>query len=140
MSQSYAGDVLPQEAWDILQRDGAAQLIDVRTEPEWAFVGLPDLTSLQKEVLCLSWQVYPMMQINETFAQDLARCEFRQEQTLLFICRSGVRSRHAAIALTDLGYQRCYNVAEGFEGDRGNDFHRAGIGGWKHAGLPWTQS
>ena len=37
---SYAGDLSPQEAWAKLE-DGAI-LVDVRTEGEWAHIGIPD--------------------------------------------------------------------------------------------------
>ena len=43
------------------------------------------------------------------------------------------------MALTAAGFGPCYNVAEGFEGDRDGDLHRGSVGGWKVAGLPWAQ-
>jgi rhodanese-related sulfurtransferase len=58
---------------------------------------------------------------------------------VLLLCRSGARSRAAAIALTAAGYGPCYNVSEGFEGDRDGAAHRGSVGGWKVAGLPWAQ-
>jgi rhodanese-related sulfurtransferase len=61
------------------------------------------------------------------------------EAPILFICRSGGRSRAAAAALTAAGYRRCYNVAEGFEGNPDPERHRGKTGGWKAAGLPWVQ-
>ena len=42
-ADGYAGDKMPKEAWDILERDPGACLIDVRTEAEWRYVGLPKL-------------------------------------------------------------------------------------------------
>ena len=59
---------------------------------------------------------------------------------MLFICRSGARSAAAASAMTQAGYTSCWNVAQGFEGDRDAVGHRASVGGWKAAGLPWVQS
>ena len=41
--------------------------------------------------------------------------------------------------MTDAGFANCYNVLEGFEGDKDADGHRGTIGGWKVAGLPWIQ-
>ncbi len=38
------------------------------------------------------------------------------------------------------GYNECYNVIEGFEGDKDADGHRNTKNGWRAAGLPWTQS
>lgn len=138
-SQGYAGDVSPAEAWALLERDPGAVLVDVRTDAEWTYVGLPDLTGLGKETLCVSWQVFPAMGLNPGFAAELAASGVGRDQPLLLICRSGVRSRDAAIALTGAGYRRCYNVADGFEGPCDGARHRGSAAGWKASGLPWVQ-
>ncbi|MCG8547403.1 MAG: rhodanese-like domain-containing protein [Alphaproteobacteria bacterium] len=136
---SYAGDVLPKEAWALLEQDPNACLIDVRTEAEWRYVGLPLLAALGRDTLCVSWQSYPDNALNPAFVDQVAAQGVRPDQTVLLICRSGQRSRSAAIALTAQGFARCYNVAEGFEGDRDDTGHRGTVGGWKVAGLPWAQ-
>ena len=137
---AYAGDLRPTEAWELLKAESAAQLVDVRTQPEWTFVGIPDLGSLRRKPILLSWQTYPAMQINPTFAEELRRAVPSPELPLLFICRSGTRSRAAAEEMTALGYRRCYNVAEGFEGQVDAEGHRGHEAGWKAAGLPWNQA
>jgi len=114
-------------------------LVDVRSDAEWAFVGLPATDSLGKPVVRVSWQLYPSMQVNADFARELEAQGVTPDHKLLMICRSGARSRSAAIAMTAQGFTRCYNVAEGFEGDRDSDSHRGTVGGWKVAGLPWVQ-
>lgn len=139
MNEGYAGDLPPAEAWALLEKDPQAVLIDVRTVPEWGFVGLPRLDGLGKETLCISWQVFPDMARNENFVAEVAARGVAQDQPVLLLCRSGARSRSAAIALTAAGFGPCYNVAEGFEGDRDGAHHRGSIGGWKAAGLPWAQ-
>lgn len=136
---SYAGDITPSEAWKMLSQDKAVRLVDVRTRPEWSFVGVPDLSGLGKQTLFLSWQDYPAMQINPAFVAELARTIPDRAAPLLFLCRSGARSKAAAMALTAAGYARCYNVSEGFEGNLDGERHRGRIGGWKAAGLPWVQ-
>jgi rhodanese-related sulfurtransferase len=136
---AYAGDLRPTEAWEILRSESAAQLIDVRTQPEWSFVGVPDLHSIGKQAARLSWQVYPAMQVNSGFVDAVVKLAPQPDTPLLFICRSGARSAAAAAALAAHGYKRCYNVAEGFEGPHDGDGHRGRAGGWKAAGLPWTQ-
>lgn len=138
-ADGYAGDINPKEAWDILQRNPDACLIDVRTEAEWRYVGVPRLDALQKRTYCVCWQMFPDNQLNDGFVQQVKDQGIRPDQPLLLICRSGQRSRNAAIALTAAGYERCYNVAEGFEGDRDGAGHRGTVGGWKVAGLPWSQ-
>ncbi len=139
MSGQYAGDVSSREAWEMLERDPQAVLLDVRTEPEWRYVGLPDLSGIEKRTICVSWQVYPGLRLNPDFAAQVAACGVVPEQTLLIICRSGQRSRHAAVALTTRGYGRCHNVSDGFEGGHDEERHRGAQEGWKVAGLPWRQ-
>jgi rhodanese-related sulfurtransferase len=136
---AYAGDLRPTEAWELLKAEPAAQLVDVRTRPEWTFVGIPDLDSIGKKPILLAWQAYPAMQINPAFAEELRRVVSSPEAPLLFICRSGARSRAAAETMTAAGYRRCYNVAEGFEGQVDVEGHRGRKAGWKAAGLPWHQ-
>ncbi len=139
LDSGYAGDVGPREAWDILAAHASAVLVDVRTDAEWAYVGLPDLDRLSKTVHCLSWQTYPDMATNPDFVADLKARGVGEEQPILLLCRSGARSRDAAIALTAAGFQRCYNVANGFEGPLDETRQRGVKTGWKASGLPWTQ-
>ena len=138
----YAGDIDPQEAWELLKSNPAAQIVDVRTMAEWSFVGLPDVSSLGRQVLCVEWQNFPDMAPNSHFvAETQAAVRGATTDTpLLFICRSGARSRSAAIAMTRAGFSAAYNVAGGFEGDLDGARHRGGKNGWKATGLPWKQS
>ena len=137
--ETYAGDLQPRQAWNLLRDCPDAMLIDVRTDAEWEFVGLPDLDELAKDPLLVSWQAFPDMQPNAKFVEELCRLGLDFEQPLLFVCRSGVRSRSAAQAMTDAGYRACYNVAEGFEGDKDEHSRRGAVNGWKVCGLPWKQ-
>lgn len=136
MTGNYKGDVLPAEAFEHLSSNPEAVLIDVRTLPEWAFVGVPAVERL----LRISWQHFPTMDVNADFVGEVEAAGVPREAEVFLICRSGQRSASAAAALTEAGYANCYNVAEGFEGDRNAEGHRGTIGGWKHAGLPWFQS
>lgn len=137
---SYAGDVSPSETWSGLVKDAKATLIDVRTQPEWAFVGVPDLCSLGKKAGFISWQIYPQMQVDSEFVAKAAQCVGDDKSApIYFICRSGARSRAAAIAMTAAGFAHCYNVAGGFEGDVDAEGHRGKSNGWKASNLPWVQ-
>jgi rhodanese-related sulfurtransferase len=136
----YAGDVTPAAAWKILSEDKAAVLIDVRTRPEWNYVGLPDLEKLAKKPALIEWQVFPGMQPNPEFVAALSAVLPDKEAPLLFICRSGARSAAAAKAMTAAGYSTCLNVADGFEGPLDGSAKRGTTGGWKAAGLPWRQT
>jgi rhodanese-related sulfurtransferase len=143
-SSEYAGDLTPAQAWETLQSDPKAQMIDVRTAAEWNFVGLPDLAALSRQVHCVEWQSYPSGVANPGFVaearQALAASGAGPDTPVLLLCRSGARSKAAAIALTAAGFRACFNVAHGFEGDRDERGHRGGVVGWKAAGLPWRQN
>jgi rhodanese-related sulfurtransferase len=139
----YAGDLSVDEAWALLSSEPTAVLIDVRTAAEWGYVGVPDLEGLSKNLLTIEWVSYPGNVKNENFAaqvldQVLALTESK-DAPLLMLCRSGVRSKGAATVMTQEGYTRCYNIMAGFEGDLNEQKHRGNTGGWKVAGLPWTQ-
>lgn len=132
----HRGDILPAEAHARLKANPNAVLIDVRTQPEWAFVGVPAVDRLMR----LSWQVFPQMQVNESFMESVEKAGIPKDAEILCICRSGGRSAAAASALTEAGYGNSWNVAQGFEGDKDAQGHRGTSGGWKAAGLPWVQS
>ena len=141
---NYAGDVSADEVWRVLQQDKNALLIDVRTKAEWTFVGLPDVSSVDKETVCVEWQTFPSMDLNAGFLAGVKQAvEARgvsNDTNLFVICRSGARSQSASVALTAAGFGKAHNVAGGFEGDLNNDRHRGHATGWKAMGLPWRQS
>jgi len=124
----------------MLNDDASAVLVDVRSAAEWSFVGVPDLGALGREVVFVAWKVYPGMVLNAGFVDEIRERNVATDAPLLIFCRSGVRSKAAAIALTGEGFGPCYNVAGGFEGDTDDQKHRGLTGGWKAAGLPWIQS
>ena len=143
MSGEYAGDIEVSEAWRLLNEDMRSVLIDVRTQAEWTFVGLPEIEATGRPLLTEEWQVFPGGRQNEAFADDVAGklrdAGVDEDAPLLFLCRSGQRSASAAAALTRKGFTRCFNVAGGFEGGLDANGHRGTSGGWKVAGLPWKQ-
>jgi len=143
-TSDYAGDLTVQEAWDLLAKNSKAQLFDVRTVAEWNFVGQPDLSSLGRAVHRIEWQSYPSMQLNANFVDEavekLAEAGADLSTPMLFLCRTGARSRAAAMAMTRAGYQNAFNIASGFEGEIDPAGHRGAVNGWKAAGLPWRQS
>jgi rhodanese-related sulfurtransferase len=132
-------NVPPREAWETLLRDPGAQLVDVRTQPEWAFVGIPDLAEAGKQPVLIPWQSYPAMQVNGNFADQLRQAGLKPESKLYFLCRSGGRSAAAASAAQAAGFAHAYNVADGFEGPPDEESHRGTVAGWKADGLPWHQ-
>ncbi|MCL2523239.1 MAG: rhodanese-like domain-containing protein [Betaproteobacteria bacterium] len=128
----YQGELLPREAWELLQLAPGAKLVDVRTRAEWDWVGrVPEAVEIE-------WIHYPGNGRNPHFIAELRR-QVNPEALVLFLCRSGGRSALAATAAAEAGYGGCYNILEGFEGDKDANGQRNAIGGWRHAGLPWYQ-
>jgi rhodanese-related sulfurtransferase len=136
---SYAGDITPEEAWKLLSDHPDAVLVDCRTDAEWRFVGVPDLSSLGRDVVYIEWSRTDGSR-NAGFVEDLVDAGVTPgERPVVFLCRSGNRSIGAAEAATRAGIAPSYNVLDGFEGNLDEHKHR-GSSGWKAVGLPWKQS
>jgi rhodanese-related sulfurtransferase len=132
-------NVPPGKTWEALKTDPQAQLVDVRTDVEWNFVGVPDLAEAGKQAVLLPWQTYPTMQRNPTFEEQLTKAGFTPDHHIYFLCRSGVRSLAAAEAARAAGFLNVYNITDGFEGPVDAKGHRGAAAGWKAEGLPWRQ-
>jgi rhodanese-related sulfurtransferase len=127
----YAGEVTPREAAHLLGH--GAKLIDVRSAAEFHLVGhVPGSTLVE-------WTHWPSGHRNPDFLEQLQQAAGR-EDVVLFLCRSGVRSQHAANAAAQAGFVNAFNVLEGFEGERDAGGRRGRRNGWRHAGLDWIQS
>ena len=128
-----------RKCFEKLSKVPDSHLVDVRTKPEWLFVGLPDLQSLQKKTVCVSWHVYPSMEININFESEILEFGINNQDIIFLICRSGNRSSEAADFLTSKGFINCFNVIDGFEGNIDSNHQRSTINGWKYNKLPWKQ-
>ena len=129
----YEGLLLPAEAAQLLREDSNAVLVDVRSRAEWDFVGrIPGAVEIE-------WKSYPGMTPNAQFQNQL-ESRVQKDALVMFICRSGGRSHETALTAAKAGFKTCFNVLEGFEGDRDPSGHRNTVGGWRASGLPWTQS
>lgn len=131
----YAGALTPGEAYRLIQENPAVRLVDVRTNAERDWVGKPSIPDSQHAAV--QWSLYPGGTPNPEFLQQLQQVA-NKDDVLLFLCRSGVRSRHAAKLATENGYTNCFDILEGFEGDKDAHGHRKTVGGWCRAGLPWA--
>ncbi|HZX29088.1 MAG TPA: rhodanese-like domain-containing protein [Telluria sp.] len=131
---AYAGAVTPQEALELIQADPRVKLVDVRTNAERDWVGKVAIPEGQH--LAVQWATYPGGVPNPEFAEQLQSVA-RPDDILLFLCRSGVRSRHAARVATAQGFAHSYDILEGFEGDKDAAGHRKTVSGWCQRGLPW---
>ena len=71
-------NISSQECFEKLSKETNSQLIDVRTKPEWVYVGVPDLSSINKQVTFVSWQIYPEMTINKFFENQVLRANINK--------------------------------------------------------------
>ena len=124
----------PRQAWDLLQQNADAVLVDVRTKVEHAFVGHPI------GAVHIAWKEAPDWQVNAKFVAEVEKLVLDKNAPVLLLCRSGQRSLDAAKALEEAGYQRLINIIDGFEGPLDQHNHRGNLGGWRFNGLPWAQS
>ena len=135
--------VSSKDTWTRLAANQSALLVDVRTRAEWAFVGVPDISSLGRQSVFTEWQSFPDNRVDPAFPDRLTAALVEAgagvDTDLYFICRSGGRSQLAAETMASAGYGRCHNVSDGFEGPLDADRHRGRLAGWKSAGLPWMQ-
>ena len=144
MDKNAVDEVDVALAWNVLQANSRAQLIDVRTRAEWTYVGIPDLGPLGRRTVLIEWQTFPDQSVDLRFAERLANelqaLGVQVDDDLFFICRSGSRSLAAAKVMAASGYRACHNVSEGFEGPLDDARHRGTQIGWKAIGLPWQQA
>jgi rhodanese-related sulfurtransferase len=129
----YEGALTPQEAYELMVSAPGAKLVDVRTRAEIDWVGkVPGAVEIE-------WLNYPGMKPNPNFMAALEQ-QVDKESLVMFLCRSAHRSHAAAAIATQAGYADCYNILQGFEGDKTPANQRNSLNGWKKAGLPWEQS
>lgn len=144
--QNTVTEVSPLISWEALKSDKRSVLVDVRTMAEWSYVGIADLSDLEKAPLLLEWMQLPKMALNEQFLEQLSeQLAGVVPSSIYFLCRSGVRSLQAAHATADLFSARgqsvgCVNIIGGFEGDLDSKGHRGNTNGWKVDSLPWRQT
>ncbi|MDO8248408.1 MAG: rhodanese-like domain-containing protein [Rhodoferax sp.] len=127
--------LLPKETWALLQQQPGALFVDVRMEVESQYVGRPP------GVVNIPWYEYPALTPDPSgFVLAVEKVAQGRDQTVVLICRSGLRSVDAGIALEKAGFSQVVNVLEGFEGELDDNGQRGREGGWRFDGLPWTQT
>lgn len=128
---AYRGQLTPGEAWRVVRECPGARLVDVRTTEELTLIGrVPGAVEI-------AWRLFQDWELNPRFLRDVKRT-FLPDDVILLLCRSGVRSKEAGELLASEGFQNCFDVLEGFEGDK-NEAGQRVIAGWKVRGLPWSQ-
>lgn len=143
-AENYAGDVSAKEAWEAIRQSADALLVDVRSKAEWVYVGVPVLAGVGKQAMLIEWNDFATGTAVPDFVgrlkAALAESGLSDDAPLYFLCRSGNRSKNAAIAATAAGHKQCFNIEFGFEGLLDSQKHRNTSGSWKAEGLPWEQS
>jgi rhodanese-related sulfurtransferase len=135
-------DISPKEAFECLEQQKEAVLIDVRSTMEYEFVGHPVHSIHVPLKEPPDWDTLPefVARIRTLLAQRLPAIDSIDDIPVFMLCRSGQRSRIAGEMLSQEGFTNVYNVLEGFEGDKDDNGHRNTISGWRFHGLPWKQS
>ncbi|MDO6461376.1 rhodanese-like domain-containing protein [Granulosicoccaceae sp. 1_MG-2023] len=129
------------DAWNMVQDNPGALIIDVRSSMEYLFVGHPT------GAIHIPWLDEHEWVVNPHFVQDVRKVLLGGVSSdneddsvpMLLICRSGKRSFEAGKKLLEAGLQNVFNIEEGFEGELNEDHQRGKLGGWRFHGLPWEQ-
>lgn len=141
MDENSVKTVTPKTAFDLIQSDPRALLIDVRSNMEFLFIGHP------VDAISIPWIDEPDWTINPNFAAEVRKLILGgldhdsggHNVPIFLICRSGKRSLEAGNLLLKEGFHDVYNIQDGFEGELDNEHHRSTLAGWRFEGLPWSQ-
>lgn len=141
-----------QEAYELMQNNDSAVLIDVRDPVEIKFTGFATPTDIHvpwlladRERFNAEAQSWPMDKNTDFADQVHAQLEAQgvaPDDPVIVMCRSGsTRSAPAADAIHKMGYSEVYSVIDGFEGsqlDEGDSTGVRAVNGWRNSGLPWS--
>ena len=136
---SYKRNLLPKMAVERLQNNPQALFVDVRSKAEFKYVGYPENSILIPWIDDPDWEPNPEA-FSDAVMQELDGCENLSDTEIILICRSGFRSNEALKCLENKGFTQVSHVASGFEGDLDENDHRGNLNGWRHDGMPWSQS
>ena len=127
-------------AWRWLQSDSTIRLIDIRSTPEFLFVGHPVGAVHVPYIDEPDWEPNPCFtaQVRDLLPVG-ADLKVKRKDLIFLICRSGERSKAAGQVLIEAGVDNVFSIIDGFEGPLNEHAHRSGISGWRYDGLPWAQ-
>ncbi|MDP5206851.1 rhodanese-like domain-containing protein [Alishewanella sp. SMS8] len=141
-----------KEAYQLLENDPKAILVDVRDPVEIKFTGFAQATkvhvpfqltdaSLWNEQ-AQSWAMRPNPHFDQELLQKLNQLGVAKDANIIMMCRSGsTRSAPAADRLAVYGYSKVWSVSDGFEGTTEKTGLSKGVrkvDGWRNSGLPWS--
>ena len=136
---SYKRNLLPKMAVERLQNNPQALFVDVRSKAEFKYVGYPENSILIPWIDDPDWEPNPEA-FSDAVMQEIDGRENLLNTEIILICRSGFRSNEALKCLENKGFTQVSHVASGFEGDLDENDHRGNLNGWRHDGMPWSQS
>ena len=136
---SYKRNLLPKMAVEKLQNNPQALFVDVRSKAEYKYVGFPENSILIPWIDDPDWEPNPVA-FSDSVMQELDGRENLLNTEIILICRSGYRSNEALKCLENKGFTQVSHIASGFEGDLDENDHRGNLNGWRHDGMPWSQS
>lgn len=121
-------------------------ILDVRTPEEYALLGhAPQAFNIPSKLWTGKFDPakkdYGL--VNNPDFEAVVKEKFRPEDTIMVMCRSGVRGAEAVNRMAKIGFTNVYNVTDGFEGEKitEEDSYYKGKrmkNGWRNSGLPWT--
>jgi len=139
------------EAFELMQENQRAVLIDVRDPVEIKFTGFAGPTDIHVPLAMADRnnfdqqaKTWPMVRNTDFKAQVQERLEAigaTEDDAIIVMCRSGTRSSQGADIVTGMGYSQVYSVNDGFEGrplKEGDSKGVRALGGWRNSGLPWS--
>lgn len=140
------------QAYELMQENERAVLVDVRDPVEIKFTGFAELTDIHvpwvladRDAFSDKAKSWPMVKNTDFASQMRAELEalnVAEDDPVIVMCRSGsTRSAPAADAITEMGFSRVYSVTDGFEGGKLEEGRSKGVravNGWRNSGLPWS--
>ena len=131
--------IAAKAAFDMLQSNPSAVLIDVRSDMEYLMVGHP------AGAVHIAWIDAPDWTTNPNFVTEVRKvllgrtAVHEKDAPVVLLCRSANRSQDAADLLIEEGFENVFVVEGGFEGPLDAHHHRSTSAGWRYEGLPWEQ-
>lgn len=140
------------EAYQMLQQQPDAILVDVRDPVEIKFTGFATPTKIHVpwqltdtrnwSEQSQSWPMRPNPDFDQQLLSRLAALGASKNTPIIIMCRSGAtRSAPAVDRLADYGYSNVWSVTDGFEGNtlkQGASQGVRAVDGWRNSGLPWS--
>lgn len=144
--------VTASEAYDLMQDNARAVLIDVRDPIEIKFTGFAEPTDIHvpwvladRDNFDEDAKTWPMVRNDDFETQvraELEALDVANDDPIIVMCRSGAtRSAPGADIITEMGFNQVYSMTDGFEGGKLEEGDSAGVravNGWRNSGLPWS--